>query len=81
MISSALKPLTGRIIAVLILLVYSLASPADQNDPALDRLFERLTITTSEEEASCTGDHTTQAAAAAPQTSRRQGVEGRRRDP
>ena len=52
MISSALKPLTGRIIAVLILLVYSLASPADQNDPALDRLFERLTITTSEEEAS-----------------------------
>ena len=52
MINSALKPLTGRIIAVLILLVYSLASPADQNDPALDRLFERLTITTSEEEAS-----------------------------
>ncbi len=52
MISSTLKPLTGRIIAVLILLVYSLASPADQNDPALDRLFERLTITTSEEEAS-----------------------------
>jgi tetratricopeptide (TPR) repeat protein len=52
MISSALKPLTGRIIAVLILLVYSLASPADQNDPALDRLFERLAITTSEEEAS-----------------------------
>ena len=34
------------------LLVYSLASPADQNDPALDRLFERLTITTSDEEAS-----------------------------
>ena len=52
MISSALKPLTGRIIAVLILLVYSLTSPADQNDPALDRLFERLAITTSEEEAS-----------------------------
>jgi len=52
MISSTLKPLTGRIIAVLILLVYSLASPADQNDPALDRLFERLTITTSDEEAS-----------------------------
>jgi len=52
MISSALKPLTGRIIAVLILLVYSLTSPADQNDPALDRLFERLTITTSDEEAS-----------------------------
>ncbi len=52
MISSTLKPLTGRIIAVLLLLVYSLASPADQNDPALDRLFERLAITTSEEEAS-----------------------------
>ncbi len=52
MISSTLKPLTVRIIAVLILLAYSLASPADQNDPALDRLFERLTITTSEEEAS-----------------------------
>ena len=52
MINSTLKPLTGRIIAVLILLVYSLASPADQNDPALDRLFERLTITTSDEEAS-----------------------------
>ena len=52
MISSALKPLTGRIIAVLILLVYSLASPADQNDPALDGLFERLAITTSDEEAS-----------------------------
>ena len=52
MINSTLKPLTGRIIAVLILLVYSLTSPADQNDPALDRLFERLAITTSEEEAS-----------------------------
>lgn len=52
MISSTLKSLTGRIIAVLILLVYSLTSPADQNDPALDRLFERLAITTSEEEAS-----------------------------
>ena len=52
MINSALKPLTGRIIAVLVLLVYSLASPADQNDPALDRLFERLAITTSDEEAS-----------------------------
>jgi len=52
MISSTLKPLTGRIIAVLLLLVYSLASPADQNDPALDRLFERLTITTNDEEAS-----------------------------
>ena len=52
MINATLKPLTGRIIAVLILLAYSLASPADQNDPALDRLFERLTITTSDEEAS-----------------------------
>ena len=52
MISSTLKQLTVRIIAVLILLVYSLASPADQNDPALDRLFERLTITTNDEEAS-----------------------------
>lgn len=52
MISSTLKQLTVRIIAVLILLAYSLASPADQNDPALDRLFERLTITTSDEEAS-----------------------------
>ena len=52
MINSALKPLTGRIIAVLILLVYSLASPADQNDPALDGLFERLAVTTSDEEAS-----------------------------
>jgi len=52
MISSALKPLTMRIIAVLILLAYSLASPADQNDPALDGLFERLAVTTSDEEAS-----------------------------
>ena len=52
MISSTLRPLTGRIIAVLILLVYSLASPADQNDPALDGLFERLAITTDDEEAS-----------------------------
>ena len=52
MISSTLKPLTMRIIAVLILLAYSLASPADQNDPALDGLFERLAITTSDEEAS-----------------------------
>ena len=41
-----------RIIAVLILLAYSLASPADQNDPALDDLFEQLAITTSDEEAS-----------------------------
>ena len=52
MISLTLKPLTMRIIAVLILLAYSLASPADQNDPALDGLFERLAITTSDEEAS-----------------------------
>ena len=52
MISSTRKPLTMRIIAVLILLAYSLASPADQNDPALDGLFERLAITTSDEEAS-----------------------------
>ena len=52
MISSTLKLLTMRIIAVLILLAYSLASPADQNDPALDGLFERLAITTSDEEAS-----------------------------
>ena len=52
MISSTLKPLTMRIIAVLILLAYSLASPADQNDPALDGLFEQLAITTSDEEAS-----------------------------
>ena len=52
MISSTRKPLTMRIIAVLILLAYSLVSPADQNDPALDGLFERLAITTSDEEAS-----------------------------
>ena len=52
MISSTPKPLTMRIIAVLILLAYSLASPADQNDPALDDLFEQLAITTSDEEAS-----------------------------
>ena len=52
MISSTLKPLTMRMIAVLILLAYSLASPADQNDPALDGLFERLAVTTSAEEAS-----------------------------
>ena len=52
MISSTLKPLAMRIIAVLILLAYSLASPADQNDPALDDLFERLAVTTSDEEAS-----------------------------
>ena len=52
MISSTLKPLTVRIIAVLILLAYSLASPADQNDPALDDLFERLAVTTSDKEGS-----------------------------
>jgi len=52
MISSTRKPLTMRIIAVLILLAYSLASPADQNDPALDDLFEQLAVTTSDEEAS-----------------------------
>jgi tetratricopeptide (TPR) repeat protein len=52
MISSTLKQLTVRIIAVLILLAYSLASPADQNDPALDGLFERLAVTTNDEEAS-----------------------------
>ena len=52
MISPTLKPLTMQIIAVLILLAYSLASPADQNDPALDGLFERLAVTTSDEEAS-----------------------------
>ena len=52
MISSTPKPLTMRIIAVLILLAYSLASPADQNDPALDDLFEQLAVTTSDEEAS-----------------------------
>ena len=52
MISSSLKALTVRIIAVLVLLEYSLASPADQNDPALDGLFERLAVTTSDEEAS-----------------------------
>ena len=52
MISSTPKPLTMWIIAVLILLAYSLASSADQNDPALDGLFERLAVTTSDEEAS-----------------------------
>ena len=52
MISSTPKPLTMRIIAVLILLAYSLASPADQNDPALDDLFEQLAVTTSDGEAS-----------------------------
>ena len=52
MISPTLKPLTMQIIAVLILLAYSLASPADQNDPALDDLFEQLAVTTSDEEAS-----------------------------
>ena len=52
MISSTLKPLTVRLIAVLMLLAYSPASLADQHDPALDGLFERLSITTSDEEAS-----------------------------
>ena len=52
MIFSNSKPLPVRIIAVLVLLAYSLASPADQNDPALDGLFERLAVTTSDEEAS-----------------------------
>ena len=52
MIFSTPKPLTVRIIAVLVLLAYSLASPADQNDPALDDLFEQLAVTTSDEEAS-----------------------------
>ena len=52
MISSTLKPLPMRIIAALMLLAYSLASPADQNDPALDDLFEQLAVTTSDEEAS-----------------------------
>ena len=52
MISSTPKPLTVRIIAVLVLLAYSLASPADQDDPALEGLFERLAVTTSDEEAS-----------------------------
>ena len=52
MINSTPKPLTVRIIAVLVLLAYSLASPADQDDPALEGLFERLAVTTSDEEAS-----------------------------
>ena len=52
MIISTLTPMTVRIIAVLVLLGYSLVSTADQNDPALDDLFERLAITASNEEAS-----------------------------
>jgi len=52
MIFSTFKPLTVQIIAGLILLAYSLASSADQNDPALDGLFERLAVTTNDEEAS-----------------------------
>ena len=44
--------MTVRIIAVLVLLGYPLVSTADQNDPALDGLFERLAVTTSDEEAS-----------------------------
>ena len=44
--------MTVRLIAVLILLGYSLSGTADQNDPALDGLFERLAVTTSDEEAS-----------------------------
>ena len=52
MIISTLTSMNVRIIAVLVLLGYSLVSTADQNDPALDGLFERLTVTTSDEEAS-----------------------------
>ena len=52
MIISTLTSITVRIIAVLVLLGYSLVSTADQNDPALDGLFERLAVTTSDEEAS-----------------------------
>ena len=52
MIFSTPKHLTVRIIAVLALLACSLASPADQDDPALNGLFERLAVTTSDEEAS-----------------------------
>ena len=44
--------MTVRIVAVLVLLGHSLVSTADQNDPALDGLFERLAVTTSDEEAS-----------------------------
>ena len=52
MIISTLTSMNVRIIAVLVLLGYSLVSTADQNDPALDGLFERLAVTTSDEEAS-----------------------------
>ena len=52
MIISTLTSITVRIIAVLVLLVYPLVSTADQNDPALNGLFERLAVTTSDEEAS-----------------------------
>jgi len=52
MITSVLRPLTAQLIAVLVLLSYSLAGPADQNDPALDSLFDRLATTSSAEEAS-----------------------------
>ena len=52
MIISTLTPMTVRIIVVLVLLGYSLVGTADQNDPELDGLFERLTVTTSDEEAS-----------------------------
>ena len=52
MITSVLRPLAAQLIAVLVLLSYSLASPADQKDPALDSLFDRLATTSSAEEAS-----------------------------
>mgnify|MGYP000394994432 FL=1 len=52
MITSVLRPLAAQLIAVLVLLSYSLAGPADQNDPALDSLFDRLATSSSAEEAS-----------------------------
>ncbi|HAD35818.1 MAG TPA: hypothetical protein DCF72_02610 [Gammaproteobacteria bacterium] len=52
MITSVLRPLAAQLIAVLVLLSYSLAGPADQNDPALNSLFDRLATTSSAEEAS-----------------------------
>lgn len=52
MITSVLRPLAAQLIAVLVLLSYSLAGPADQNDPALDSLFDRLATTSRAEEAS-----------------------------
>ena len=52
MITSVLRPLAAQLIAVLVFLSYSLAGPADQNDPALDSLFDRLATTSSAEEAS-----------------------------